>query len=255
MNPEETKGTAEGSGAPEETPLLALEDLRSCYGRIEALHGINLHVGLGEVVTLIGANGAGKSTVLNTICGLVRASSGKILFEGRDISHAPGSTITGMGIVQVPEGRRLFPDMTVQENLEMGAYLRKDTEGILEDFEKVFDLFPILKERLRQLAGSLSGGEQQMCAMARGLMADPKILLLDEPSLGLSPILVEKIFEIIVGLNQRGRTIILVEQNARMALKVSKRAYVLENGSVRLEGLSEELAQIDEVKKAYLGVT
>ncbi|MHC4600865.1 MAG: ABC transporter ATP-binding protein [Planctomycetota bacterium] len=234
--------------------MLELRDLHTAYGRVEVLHGINLKVHEGEIVTLIGANGAGKSTVLNTISGIVRATAGEILFQGRDISNVPASSIAGLGLVQVPEGRMLFPDMSVLENLEMGAYLRMDKTAIQADLEKVFDLFPILAERLKQLAGSLSGGEQQMCAIARALMADPKILLMDEPSLGLSPILVEKIFEIIEDLNHRGRTIILVEQNARMALKVSQRAYVLEIGNIRLEGPSDELAQVDEVKKAYLGV-
>jgi branched-chain amino acid transport system ATP-binding protein len=247
-------GAADPETAPAAVPLLELRDLHTAYGRVEVLHGINLKVHEGEIVTLIGANGAGKSTVLNTISGIVRATAGEILFQGRDISNVPASSIAGLGLVQVPEGRMLFPDMSVLENLEMGAYLRMDKTAIQADLEKVFDLFPILAERLKQLAGSLSGGEQQMCAIARALMADPKILLMDEPSLGLSPILVEKIFEIIEDLNHRGRTIILVEQNARMALKVSQRAYVLEIGNIRLEGPSDELAQVDEVKKAYLGV-
>jgi len=238
----------------QEAPLLELRGVRSAYGRVEALHGVDLKLAEGEIVTLIGANGAGKSTVLNTICGIVRASEGEILFKGRDISSVPTSSIAALGIAQVPEGRRLFPDMTVLENLEIGAYLRVDADAIAEDLERVLDIFPILKERQRQLAGSLSGGEQQMCAMARGLMADPEILLLDEPSLGLSPILVETIFEIILDLNRKGRTLLLVEQNARMALKVAHHAYVLETGLIRLEGPAKDLAEMDEVKKAYLGV-
>ena len=251
MNGEESK--TETTTDPE-APLLELRGVNSAYGRIEALHGIDLRLAEGEIVTLIGANGAGKSTVLNTICGIVRASEGEILFKGQDISSVPTSAIASLGIAQVPEGRRLFPDMTVLENLEMGAYLRVDADAIAEDLERVIEIFPILKERLRQLAGSLSGGEQQMCAMARGLMSDPEILLLDEPSLGLSPILVETIFEIIRELNSKGRTLLLVEQNARMALKVAHHAYVLETGRIRLEGPAKELAEIDEVKKAYLGV-
>jgi branched-chain amino acid transport system ATP-binding protein len=245
-------GVMEEPGASEKI-LLELRDVHAGYGRIEVLHGVSIRVAEGEIVTLIGANGAGKSTVLNTICGLVRSTEGSIHFDGSDVTRTPPSSIASRGVIQVPEGRRLFPDMTVLENLEMGAYLRSDREGIQRDLERVFELFPILKERLKQLAGSLSGGEQQMCAIARGLMASPKIMLLDEPSLGLSPILVEQIFSIVRDLNLRGRTILLVEQNARMALKVSQHAYVLETGSVRLQGPSEELAEMDEVKEAYLG--
>jgi branched-chain amino acid transport system ATP-binding protein len=229
-----------GGSAPEGEPLLVITKVHAGYGRNEALHGLDLVVGRGEIVTLIGANGAGKSTVLNTICGLVRATKGQILFEGKDITSSPASKIAGLGVVQVPEGRRLFPDMTVLENLEMGAYLRRDRHAVALDLHRVFALFPILKERLRQAAGSLSGGEQQMCAMARGLMAKPHILLLDEPSLGLAPLLVEQIFDIIRELNAQGTTILLVEQNARMALRVAQRAYVLETGNVRLEGLSRD---------------
>ncbi len=235
------------------SPLLERRGVHASYGRVEALHGIDLFVSKGEIVTLIGANGAGKSTVLNAICGLVRASRGSILFDSKDITSAPTSCIAAMGISQVPEGRRLFPEMTVLENLEMGAYLRRDSGGIRADMEKAFRIFPILKERLGQQAGSLSGGEQQMCAMARGLMSRPRIMLLDEPSLGLSPILVGQIFEIIKELNRDGATILLVEQNARMALAVSSRTYVLETGLVAIHGRSAELAEIDEVKKAYLG--
>lgn len=234
--------------------LLEVRDLRAGYGPIDVLHGITLEVRSGEIVCLIGANGAGKTSTLMCISRINAIRGGAILFQGTDITRTPPDQVVRMGLAQVPEGRRIFPRLTVLENLEMGAYLRKDHDGIARDLDAAFELFPILKERLRQLAGSLSGGEQQMCAMARGLMADPEILLLDEPSLGLSPILVERIFGIIRDLNARGRTLILVEQNAAQALKVADRAYVMETGRIVLKGAASELAEVDEVKRAYLGV-
>ncbi|MHC5020879.1 MAG: ABC transporter ATP-binding protein [Planctomycetota bacterium] len=234
--------------------MLELEGVESGYGRIQALHGISFTVKRGEVVTLIGANGAGKSTTLNTICGIVRATKGRILLEGEDIAATPPAAIAAKGIAQVPEGRRLFSDMTVRENLEMGAYLRSDKDAITRDMEHCFELFPRLKERIDQLAGSLSGGEQQMCAIARGIMAQPRILLLDEPSLGLAPILVDQIFDIITQLHQEGKTILLVEQNAMKALRVADRGYVLETGRIKLADDAAALLANDEVKKAYLGM-
>ncbi len=248
--PEAATATAQAAGEV----ILELDGVESGYGRIQALRGISFTVKRGEVVTLIGANGAGKSTTLNTICGIVRATKGRILLEGEDIAAAPPASIAARGIAQVPEGRRLFSDMTVRENLEMGAYLRSDTEAIARDTEHCFELFPRLKERIDQMAGSLSGGEQQMCAIARGIMARPRILLLDEPSLGLAPILVDQIFDIITQLHSEGTTILLVEQNAMKALRVADRGYVLETGTIKLADEASALLTNDEVKKAYLGM-
>jgi branched-chain amino acid transport system ATP-binding protein len=233
--------------------LLQVEDLHVYYGAIHALQGISFHVDEGEIVTLIGANGAGKSTTLNTISGLLRPRQGRILFKGEDITVVPPSDIVRRGIVQVPEGRKIFAPLTVLENLEMGAFTRKDKEGIKASMERVFRSFPRLQERLGQLGGTLSGGEQQMLAMGRGLMAQPTLLLLDEPSMGLAPILVEEIFRIIQEINQQGTSILLVEQNAHMALSVAHRGYVLETGRIVLEGTAKELRDNPEVKAAYLG--
>ena len=233
--------------------ILELNDVHTYYGSIHALKGISLDVREGEIVTLLGANGAGKTTTLRSINGLNRARQGSIRFQGRDITETPAHEIVKRGIAQSPEGRRLFPRMTVTENLEMGAFQRKDRTGIKEDMDRVFELFPRLQERRSQKAGTMSGGEQQMCAIGRALMARPKLLLLDEPSLGLAPVIVDKIYEIIREINQRGVTILLVEQNANYALDVSKRGYVLETGKVALSNDSESLRNDPEVMKAYLG--
>ncbi|MBY6276495.1 ABC transporter ATP-binding protein [Symbiobacterium thermophilum] len=232
--------------------MLEVRDLRVAYGNIEALHGISLTVAEGEIVTLIGANGAGKSTTLRAVSGLVRARSGQILFEGHDITRIPAHRIVALGIGHVPEGRKIFTDMTVQENLELGAYIA-DPRRFREDLERVFERFPRLRERRRQSAATLSGGEQQMLALGRALMLRPRLLLLDEPSMGLSPRLVEEIFAIIVALNRAGTTVLLVEQNAAMALSIAHRAYVLETGRVVLEGPAKELRNHPAVKEAYLG--
>ncbi|MFB5084442.1 ABC transporter ATP-binding protein [Symbiobacterium thermophilum] len=232
--------------------MLEVRDLRVAYGNIEALHGISLTVAEGEIVTLIGANGAGKSTTLRAVSGLVRARSGQILFEGHDITRIPAHRIVALGIGHVPEGRKIFTDMTVQENLELGAYIA-DLRRFREDLEAVFERFPRLRERRRQSAATLSGGEQQMLALGRALMLRPRLLLLDEPSMGLSPRLVEEIFAIIVALNRAGTTVLLVEQNAAMALSIAHRAYVLETGRVVLEGPAKELRNHPAVKEAYLG--
>ncbi len=233
--------------------LLEVQDLVVSYGAIQALHGISFHVDEGEIVTLIGANGAGKSTTLRTISGLLRPESGKILYDGVDITRVPANEIVRMGIIHVPEGRRIFAPLTVRENLEMGAFTRDDKEEIERSMEYVFRLFPRLKERLEQTGGTLSGGEQQMLAVARALMAKPRLLLMDEPSMGLAPILVEDIFEIIQEINQEGVTILLVEQNAHMALSVAHRGYVLETGVIGLEGTAKALAENPQVRAAYLG--
>ena len=233
--------------------ILELEGVHTFYGSIEALKGISLEVGEGEIVTLIGANGAGKSTTLRSINGLNHPRRGSIRFQGRDITNASPHEIVKMGVSQSPEGRRLFPRMSVYENLEMGAFQRDDRRGIREDLDRVFDLFPRLQERRNQKAGTLSGGEQQMCAIGRALMARPKLLMLDEPSMGLAPIFVERIFETIVEVNQQGTPILLVEQNALMALDVAKRGYVLETGKVALADNAKALRENEQVRKTYLG--
>lgn len=233
--------------------ILEVDNLAVNYGAIQALQGISFHVQEGEIVTLIGANGAGKSTTLKTISGLLHPSRGRILYQGRRIDGLPADMIVKMGVIQVPEGRKIFAPLTVRENLEMGAYTRRDRAGIEAAMKGVFSSFPRLEERLSQLGGTLSGGEQQMLAMGRGLMAEPKLLLLDEPSMGLAPILVEEIFDIIQRINERGVSILLVEQNAAMALSVASRAYVLETGRIVLEGAAAELLENPEVRRAYLG--
>lgn len=233
--------------------MLKLTDVHVYYGNIHALKGISLEVERGEIVTLIGANGAGKTTTLRTISGLLRAKTGEIYFEDELISSVPAQNIVKKGISQVPEGRRVFANLSVLENLEMGAYLRQDKQGVKDDLEKNFIRFPRLKERMYQRAGTLSGGEQQMLAMGRALMSKPKLLLLDEPSMGLAPILVQEIFSIIKEINQGGTTVLLVEQNARMALSIAHRAYVLETGRLVLSGFAKDLAESEEIKKAYLG--
>jgi branched-chain amino acid transport system ATP-binding protein len=235
------------------TAMLEVTDLNVFYGAIHALQGISFHVNEGEIVTLIGANGAGKSTTLRTISGLLRPRQGSITFQGQDLIKVSAPQIVSMGIVQVPEGRKVFAPLTVQENLEMGAYTRSDAHEISHSMERVFSSFPRLQERLSQQGGTLSGGEQQMLAMGRGLMANPKLLLLDEPSMGLAPMLVEEIFRIIEEINEQGTSILLVEQNAAMALAIADRAYVLETGTVALEGPAEELLENPQVKEAYLG--
>ena len=242
-----TSSTTNGS------PILELTDVHTYYGSIQALKGITLDVREGEVVTLLGANGAGKSTTLRSINGLNRPRQGVIRFQGRDITTVPAHEIVKRGIAQSPEGRRLFPRMTVTENLEMGAFQRSDRAGIREDMERVFDLFPRLKERRNQHAGTMSGGEQQMCAIGRALMARPTLLLLDEPSLGLAPIFVERIFEIIKTINEQGTSILLVEQNALMALDAANRGYVLETGRIVLADRAEALKTNEQVRKTYLG--
>ena len=233
--------------------MLELEDLRAGYGNIEALHGISLSVAEGEIVTLIGANGAGKTTTLMTISGCVRARSGAIRFRGRDISGLPPHEIVALGLVQSPEGRKIFPRLSVAENLEMGAFTRRDPDGIAADQNRVFELFPILGERRRQPGGTLSGGEQQMLAIARALMARPRLLLLDEPSLGLAPLVVSRIFDVIRELNRDGTTILLVEQNAQMALKAAHRGYVLETGTIAMADAADQLLADPRVRSAYLG--
>lgn len=233
--------------------MLEIKDLHVYYGAIHAIKGISLTVNEGEIVTLIGANGAGKSTTLRTISGLLTPRGGSVSFLGKDISGAPAQDIVRAGISQVPEGRRIFANMTVMENLELGAYIRSDKEGIARDYEMVFGRFPRLRERREQAAGTLSGGEQQMLAMGRALMSRPKLLLLDEPSMGLAPLLIREIFHIIVDINKAGTTVLLVEQNAKMALSIASRAYVLETGRITLSGDAGELAQSEAVRRAYLG--
>lgn len=233
--------------------MLALDNIQVYYGAIHALKGISFTVNQGEIVTLIGSNGAGKSTCLKTISGLLRPKDGSIHFKNSDIATISAPQIVARGISHVPEGRRIFANMSVSENLDLGAYLRKDKEEIKKDKENIFALFPRLKERRRQLAGTLSGGEQQMLAMGRALMSRPELLLLDEPSMGLAPILVNQIFEIVQEINAKGTTILLVEQNARMALSIANRAYVLETGKIVLSGDAKEMMESEEVRKAYLG--
>jgi branched-chain amino acid transport system ATP-binding protein len=233
--------------------VLKVNDLHTFYGKIEALKGISIEVHEGEIVSLIGANGAGKSTTLKTISGQIAPRHGTIDFLDEHIAGKPAHTVTAKGIIQVPEGRRIFPRMSVRENLEMGAFLRTDKDEIAKDMERVLELFPRLQERLAQKGGTLSGGEQQMLAIARGMMASPKLLMLDEPSMGLAPVIVEVIFATIKKLNEAGITILLVEQNAAMALQVAHRGYVLETGSVALEGTGKELLRNERVRKTYLG--
>ncbi len=232
--------------------ILKVDNINVYYGAIHAIKGISFEVNEGEIVTLIGANGAGKSTTLQTISGLLRSRTGSIEFNGENISHVPAHKLVYKGLAQVPEGRRIFLQMSVEENLEMGAFTQKNA-GIDADIESVYEQFPRLRERKKQIAGTLSGGEQQMLAMGRALMSHPKLLMLDEPSMGLAPILVEQIFDIIRQLHKNGTTILLVEQNAQMALSVADRAYVLETGKITLSGTGKELAESDEVRKAYLG--
>jgi branched-chain amino acid transport system ATP-binding protein len=247
--------TSHPSAAPEVMgDVLSLDDIHVYYGAIHALKGVTLRVGTGEIVTLIGANGAGKSTTLRAINGLNRPRQGSIRFQGADITTAAPHTIVKNGIAQSPEGRRLFPRMTVTENLEMGAFQRTDRENFHADMERVFELFPRLYERRTQKAGTMSGGEQQMCAIGRALMARPKLLLLDEPSMGLAPIFVEKIFEIIRTINEQGTPVLLVEQNALMALDTAHRGYVMETGRITLAGAASELKTNEAVRKAYLGL-
>jgi branched-chain amino acid transport system ATP-binding protein len=234
--------------------LLEVEELHTYYGNIHALKGISLVVEEGEVVTLIGANGAGKSTTLKTISALLRPRQGSVRLRGDELSQYPPHAVTAMGVVHVPEGRRVFAQLSVQENIEMGAYTRNDKAAIRADFERMFELFPRLRERRTQVAGTLSGGEQQMLAMARGLMAKPRVLLLDEPSMGLAPVLVDAIFDIIRQLHSEGITILLVEQNARMALQVADRGYVLQSGEIVLQGDGKSLQQNQTVQQVYLGL-
>jgi branched-chain amino acid transport system ATP-binding protein len=233
--------------------VLTLDDLKVSYGAIAALRGVSLGVETGELVALIGSNGAGKTTTLRTISGLLRPEAGHVRFQGEDLSSQPPHRIVGMGISHVPEGRQIFGTLSVRQNLQLGAVARQDRSGSDDDLGRVFDLFPVLKERLRQSGGTLSGGEQQMLAIGRALMARPRLLLLDEPSLGLAPLLVERIFEAISQLKAEGTTILLVEQNARQALRIADRAYVLETGLVAMSGTAAELAANPDVERAYLG--
>ena len=233
--------------------MFEIRDLNVHFGGIHALKGVSLEVTEGEIVTLIGANGAGKTTTLRTASGLQRPTSGKVLLEGKDITKASAQDRVKRGLSHVPEGRRVFPQMTVSENLDMGAYLRRDRDGIARDLDGVFSRFPVLAERRKQTAGTLSGGEQQMLAMGRAMMARPRVLLLDEPSMGLAPLLVQEIFDIIRNINADGTTVLLVEQNANMALQVADRAYVMETGSIVLSGKASEMADTEDVKRAYLG--
>ncbi|MFA6238533.1 MAG: ABC transporter ATP-binding protein [Bacteriovorax sp.] len=233
--------------------MLEIVNANTHYGAIHAVKNINLHINQGEIVTLLGCNGAGKTSTLHTVSGLLHASSGQILFKGTSIEKLPAHKITALGLAQSPEGRQVFSNLSIKENLEMGAYLRKDKAGIQEDLKYVYSLFPKLKERESQLAQTLSGGEQQMLAMARAFMSKPELLLLDEPSLGIAPILVASIFKAIKEINQRGMSILLVEQNAYLALKISDRAYVLTNGEITLQGKAQDMLNNEEIKKAYLG--
>lgn len=235
--------------------MLKLIDVDAGYGPIPVLHAVNMEIGRGEIITLIGANGAGKTTTLMAVCGLVTPRNGDILLEGASICGIPANRLVELGISQVPEGRLIFPDLTVAENLDMGAFLRKDRDGIREDLEYVFDLFPILADRHHQPGGTLSGGEQQMLAISRAIMARPRLLLLDEPSLGLAPMIIRQIFDIIVKINREsGTTIFLVEQNANQALKIAHRGYVMENGVITLTDTAANLLDNEDVKKAYLGI-
>ena len=249
---DESTHVRDAAASASAAPMLEVEGINVWYGAIHAIKDISFTVAGGEVVTLIGANGAGKSTTLKTVSGLLRSKTGSIRFCGEDLMHTPAHKIVEMGLAQVPEGRRIFLQMSVEENLEMGAYTR-DASTIAPNLEKVYEHFPRLKERRRQVAGTLSGGEQQMLAMGRGLMSSPKLLMLDEPSMGLAPILIEEIFEIIRSLHEAGTTILLVEQNAQMALSVADRGYVLETGKVLFTGTGADLLTNDDVRKAYLG--
>ncbi|MBR3242748.1 MAG: ABC transporter ATP-binding protein [Parasporobacterium sp.] len=233
--------------------LLEVKDLQVYYGVIQALKGISFKVEEGQIVTLIGANGAGKTTTMQTIVGLIPSKAGSIFYEGKEITKLPSHKIVNQGLTQVPEGRRIFQELTVYDNLMLGAYLEKDMKKIKDRIEEVFDQFPILKKRRTQIAGTLSGGEQQMLAMSRALMANPKLLMLDEPSMGLSPLLVNQVFDLITDMNSRGITILLVEQNAEKALAIADQAYVLANGMITHSGTGAELAGSEEIKKAYLG--
>ena len=248
-----TERTQTASG--QRKKILELEEVHTYYGSIQALKGVSIDVFEGEVVTMIGANGAGKSTTLRSINGLNHPREGRIRFQGRDITNESPHDVVKMGISQSPEGRRLFPRMSVMENLEMGAFQREDRSGFRETLDRVFELFPRLQERRTQRAGTLSGGEQQMCAIGRALMAQPKLLLLDEPSMGLAPIFVERIFEIVVEINKQGTPILLVEQNALMALDVADRGYVMETGTIALADDADALAKNEQVRKTYLGET
>jgi branched-chain amino acid transport system ATP-binding protein len=234
-------------------PLLDVKDIHVFYGNIEAVKGMSFHVDRGEIVCLIGANGAGKTTTLRTVSGLIRPGEGAIFYEGQRIDLLPAHEVVGLGVAQSPEGRRIFPRMSVRENLDMGAFIRRDAAGQREDMDRIMDLFPILKERARQAAGTLSGGEQQMLAMGRALMARPKLLLLDEPSMGLAPIVVQTIFDTIRDINDQGMTVLLVEQNAAQALTLAHRGYVIETGKIVLEDEASALLENEQVRKAYLG--
>ena len=233
--------------------MLEVKDLQVYYGMIQAIKGVSFHVNEGEVIALIGANGAGKTTILHTVSGLLAPKSGSVTFEGTDIVKIPGHKIVSMGMAHVPEGRRVFAELSVYENLKLGAYTRKNKAEIAESLERVYKSFPRLEERKNQLAGTLSGGEQQMLAMGRALMSKPKIILMDEPSMGLSPILVEEIFNIVKEISASGTTVLLVEQNAKKALSIADRAYVLETGNIVLSGDAKEMMNNDSIKKAYLG--
>ena len=233
--------------------LLEVTDLQVNYGLIKAIKGVSFEVNEGEVVSFIGANGAGKTTIMHSLCNLIPKKAGHVTFDGKDITSTPAHKLVPMGISQVPEGRRIFQELTVAENLRLGAYTRKNKNEIKDTLEKMYERFPRLKERSKQIAGTLSGGEQQMLAMSRAMMAKPRLLLLDEPSMGLSPLLVNEVFDMIRAMHEEGITILLVEQNAKKALSVSDRAYVLETGNIAMSGLAAELAENDEVKKAYLG--
>lgn len=235
--------------------MLEIRDLRTLHGRkIEALKGVTLRINSGEIVSLIGANGAGKSTLLRSIAGLLVPDSGEILFQGAPIQRKPAHHVAALGVVYVPEGRRVFPRLTVLENIQMGAFLRRDRSIVAEDRERMFTLFPVLRDRQQQMASTLSGGEQQMLAMARALMARPKVLMLDEPSMGLAPLMVEKIFKIVQEIHSQGLTILMVEQNAHKALQIAQRAYVLETGKIVLEGPAKDLLSNPQVQHAYLGI-
>ncbi|MBQ1539811.1 MAG: ABC transporter ATP-binding protein [Desulfovibrio sp.] len=234
--------------------MLELRQVNTYYGKIQALQDVSIRVDDGEIVTLIGANGAGKSTTLMTVCGILHPRSGEIVWNGAPIHQLPPHDIVKLGISQVPEGRLIFPELTVRENLDLGAFLRSDRDGIASDMDYVFELFPILKERISQQGGTLSGGEQQMLAVGRALMARPKLLLLDEPSLGLAPIIIQQIFSIIQKVNADGTTVFLVEQNANQALRIAHRGYVMENGRIAMEGRASDLLASEEVRKAYLGM-